>query len=63
MLRCDTERSLTMARATAMVRSVSSVSAMRHSCFGLPTYLGMIAPGVPSNPWTPSGYHLKEEMA
>ena len=34
------------------------VSAMRHSCFGLPTYLGMIAPGVPSNPWTPSGYHL-----
>jgi len=46
-----------IARATAIVRSVSSVvSAMRHSRFRLPTYRGMIDPGVPSKPLMPSGY-------
>ena len=37
MLACETFRSLIIARATAIVRSVSSVvSPMRHSCFELP---------------------------
>ena len=57
---CSTVRCLRIARATATVRSVSSVvSPTRHSRFALPTYRGITLPGRPSNPRTPSGYHRR----